>query len=63
MLTYIMMSKKNRFSKCRLVIDSWGQENREIPKAMHGRHPKQILIQTKLNRPAIVTNIGDRDYR
>jgi poly(3-hydroxyalkanoate) synthetase len=63
MLTYIMVSKKKRFSECRLVIDSWGQENREIPKAMHGRHLKQILIQTKLNRPAIVANSGERDYR
>ena len=63
MFTYIMVSKKNRFSECRLVIDSWGQENREIPKTMPERHFEQILIQTKLNRTAIVTNSGERDYR
>jgi hypothetical protein len=57
------VSKKIRFSECRLVIDFWGQENREIQKAMHGRHLRQILIQTKLNRPAIVTNSGEGDYR
>ena len=57
-----MVSPKKRFSECRLVIDSWGQENREIPKAMPERHLKQIVIQTKLNRPAIVTNSGERDY-
>jgi LuxR family maltose regulon positive regulatory protein len=55
-----MVSKKNRFSECRLVIDSWGQENWEIPKTMPGRHFKQILIRTKLNRPAIGKDCVER---
>jgi hypothetical protein len=63
MLTYIMVSKKNRFSECRLVIDALGHEYRGTPNSMHGHHLKQILILTKLNRSAIVTNSGERDYR
>jgi LuxR family maltose regulon positive regulatory protein len=43
-----------------MVIYSWGLENREIPKTMPGRHFKQILIQTKLNRPTIGTNSVER---
>ena len=39
-----------------MLIYSWGHENREIPNAMPGRHFNQILIQTKLNRPAIGPN-------
>ncbi|MGD8975287.1 MAG: hypothetical protein PVJ56_18465 [Desulfobacterales bacterium] len=43
-----------------MMIYSWGHENRETPNAMPGGQFKQILIQTKLNRPAIVTNSGER---
>ena len=39
-----------------MLIYSWDYENREIPKTMPGRHFKQILIQTKLYRPAIGPN-------
>jgi LuxR family maltose regulon positive regulatory protein len=39
-----------------MLIYSWDYENREIPKSMPGRHFKQILIQTKLYRPAIGPN-------
>ena len=34
-----------------------------IPKIMPGRHFKQILIQTKLNRPSIGANSVERDFR
>jgi hypothetical protein len=46
-----------------MLIYSWSHENRETPNAMLGRQFKQIVIQTKLNRPVIGRYSVERDYR
>jgi len=43
-----------------MVIYPWSHENRETPNAMLGRQFKQILTQTKLNRPVIGRNSVER---
>jgi hypothetical protein len=43
-----------------MMIYFWGHENGEIPNAMPERQFKQIVIQTKLNRPAICANSVER---